>query len=119
MHSLKTIADTMTAFLVPLTPDLLARRPEILPQDQWPVDINETVDSLLSRMSAQDKAMVKATRQEDLIIFHHGWGSGIRSYYGLDGGNRQLLDAASDGTGDADRAAARVIEAVWLELQRG
>ncbi len=118
MHSLKTIADTMTAFFVPLTPDLLARRPEVLPQDQWPTAIIDTVDSLLSRMSAQDKAMVKATKQEDLIIFHHGWGGGIRSYYGLDDGNLQLLDAASGGTGDADRAAARIIEAVWLELQQ-
>ncbi|HTD03799.1 DUF6794 domain-containing protein [Undibacterium sp.] len=119
MHSLKMIAETMTALLIPLPPAARSRKSRVLPQDQWPANVDEAVASLLSRMSAQDKAMVKATRREDLIIFHHGWSNSIRRYYGLDSGNRQLLNAAIGIHGDADHAAMKIIEAVWAELQRG
>lgn len=117
MHSLKLIAETVTALLVPFTPDVLTRSPEILLQELWPETVDEAVDSLLARMSAQDKAMVKATKREDLIIFQHGWGSAIRRYYGLEDGNWQLLTALCGKQVDASRAASKIIEAVWTELQ--
>ncbi|WP_188564430.1 DUF6794 domain-containing protein [Undibacterium terreum] len=117
MHTIKTIAETMTALLVPFTPDVLSRRPDVLPQSRWPASMEDTVDSLLSRMSAQDKAMVKATKREDLMIFHHGWAHGIRRYYGLESGNDALLTAACGQQADADRAAMLIVEAVWTELQ--
>ncbi len=118
MHALKIIAETMMALMVPLSPTLLGRRPQALPRAQWPVTVGAVVDNLLLRMSAQDKAMVKATRHEDLVIFHHRWGGSIRRYYGLESGNRQLLAAAAAKPGEADQAARKIIEAVWLELQR-
>ncbi|WP_394779929.1 hypothetical protein [Undibacterium sp.] len=118
MHALKMIAETVAALMIPFSPMLLGRRPQVLPQEQWPLTMADTVDSLLSRMSAQDKAMVKATKQEDLVIFYHRWGSSIRRYYGLENGNHQLLDEATAGRDDADLAARKIIEAVWLELQR-
>ncbi|MES2073416.1 MAG: DUF6794 domain-containing protein [Pseudomonadota bacterium] len=117
MHSLKSIAETVTAFLVPFTPDALTRSSEILPQELWPTTVDEAVDSLLARMSAQDKAMVRATRREDLIIFQHGWGGAIRSYYGLEDGNWELLIDSCGKQVDASRAASKIIEAVWTELQ--
>lgn len=117
MHSLKMIAETMTALMVPVNPGIFSRRRKALPRNQWPARVDDAVDNLLSRMSAQDKAMVKATRREDLMVFHHGWSNSIRRYYGLESGNRQLLEAAGGQQGSADRAAMSIIESVWVKLQ--
>ena len=39
---------------------------------------NQTQD-ILSGMSEKDKELVRKTKGGDLIMFHHGWGTGIRN----------------------------------------
>jgi hypothetical protein len=95
-----------------------AAQPDILAPDQWPTTVEDTVRDLLSRMRAADKARVKITKKEDLIIFHHGWGTGIRNYYGLWRGNERLILSACGQPCHPDDASMKIIEAVWQELQK-
>lgn len=66
-------------------------------------------------MSEADKAKVKASKKEDLILFHHGWGTSIRNEFGLWRGNEELMrDCHADHPDDASMV---IIEAVWQRLQ--
>ena len=69
-------------------------------------------------MTAEDKERVKTTKKEDLILFHHGWGTGIRNYYGLWRRNERLIHSAYGRHCHPDNASMRIIEAVWQELRK-
>jgi len=47
---------------------------------KWPDCVEAAVAWLLSRLSEEDKATIRATAEEDLSCFHHGWGCGIRQH---------------------------------------
>jgi hypothetical protein len=85
-------------------------------EDAWPATVDEAVTRLLAGLSADDKARVRATPAEDLILFHHGWGTGIRNAFGLWRGNRALLEAC--GGGHPDDASMVIIRSVWERLQK-
>jgi Domain of unknown function (DUF6794) len=99
-------------------PHTFAAEPSQLGPDNWPTTVEATVHDLLARTSAADKAYVKATKKEDLIQFHHGWGTGIRNYYGLWRGNEKLILAACGRPCHPDDASMKIIKAVWRELQK-
>lgn len=73
---------------------------------------------ILVRMPDQDKQRVRATKRQDLIMFHHGWGTGIRNYYGLWRGNEKLIASACGKPCHPDDASMIIIEDVWNELQK-
>jgi len=59
---------------------------------------------------------VRSTKKRDLILLHHGWGTGIRNSLGLWRGNERVL--ASSGHGCSPTTARWVIiEAAWTLLQ--
>jgi hypothetical protein len=91
---------------------------EGLPPNKWPTLVSETVTDILRRMPDQDKQRVRATKKDDLIKFHHGWGTGIRNYYGLWRGNDQLIVSACGKPCHPDDASMLIIEAVWTALQK-
>ena len=86
-------------------------------ESKWPRTVEEAVTRILAGMSDKDKALVKATAKEDLIEFHHGWGTGIRNRFGLWSGNKELL--ADCHAKEPDEASMVIIEAVWQKLQEG
>ncbi|WP_188564690.1 DUF6794 domain-containing protein [Undibacterium terreum] len=88
-----------------------------LPRSQWPETVGETVEDLLSRLSPQDKEMIRATRREDLILFRRGLGRSISKHYGLNQGNRRLFMAACGRRCNPADAAFRIIESLWLRLR--
>jgi hypothetical protein len=94
-----------------------AAQSDPLGPDKWPVTVEDTVRDLLARMPAADLARVKRTKQEDLIQFHLGWGTGIRNHYGLWRGNEKLILSACGHPCHPDDASMKIIEAVWQELQ--
>ncbi|UOV05155.1 hypothetical protein MUU75_19170 [Pseudoxanthomonas mexicana] len=94
-----------------------AQEEEPLAPDKWPTTIEATVADILSALSAEDKAELRSTKKEDLIMFHHGWGTGIRNYYGLWRGNTKLIEAACGKDCHPDDASMIIIEAVWSALQ--
>lgn len=87
----------------------------------WPTTVDETVDHILAGMPEEDKQTVRSTPKADLIMFHHGWGTGIRNGLDLWGGNAALLQSCAEVSGsafmDADEASGVIIEAVWRRLQ--
>jgi hypothetical protein len=90
--------------------------PDALTPAQWPTTIDATVADILARMSEEDKKKVRETKADDLILFHFGWGAGLRNYYGLFRGNDKLIASACGGPCHPDDASMKIIEAVWHEL---
>ena len=83
--------------------------------EELPRTVKDAVSNIISDMSYEDKLLVKTTKKNDLIKFHHGWGTNIRNGFGLWGGNKELLKDA--GKEHPDDASMVIIEAVWKELQ--
>ena len=91
---------------------------EPLGPDRWPTSVDAAVDDILSSLSAEHKQILLNTPKENLIRFHHGWGTGIRNYYGLWRGNNELLRDACDGElCHPDEASMVIIERVWEAVQ--
>lgn len=91
---------------------------EQLTSDNWPTTVEATVKDLLSKIPEEDKETIRKTKKDDLIMFHHGWGTGIRNHYGLWRGNHALVkDACGEGC-HPDDASMVIIEAVWKALQK-
>jgi hypothetical protein len=79
-----------------------------------PKTLDEAVAHLLAVLPEADRAKVRATPEDDLIMLHHGWGTGIRNDFGLWGRNPELLRSCG---GHPDDAAMLIIRAVWQRLQ--
>lgn len=92
-------------------------REETLTSDNWPTTVKATVMDLLSKMPDENKETIRKTRKDDLIMFHHGWGTGIRNHYGLWRGNHALVEDACGEGCNPDDASMVIIEAVWEALQ--
>ena len=91
---------------------------EDLPPDQWPETVDAVVQDIIKGMPQQDQKRIRETSREDLIQFHHGWGTGIRNYYGLWRGNKKLILSACGKPCQPDDASMIIIEAVWEALQK-
>ncbi len=89
-----------------------------LTAENWPTTVKATVADILKGMPEESVRIVKSTAKDDLIKFHHGWGTGIRNHYGLWRGNKELLrDACGGDACHPDDASMVIIEAVWEELR--
>ena len=95
----------------------LAQEEPPLGPDEWPTTVEATVADILSALSDEDKATIRETKRDDLVMFHHGWGTGIRNYYGLWRGNDKLIESACGQDCHPDDASMAIIEAVWAALQ--
>lgn len=91
---------------------------EVLGPDKWPTSVAETVKDIVQQLPEKDKEVVRITKKEDLIKFHHGWGTGIRNHYGLWRGNDNLILSACGKPCHPDDASMVIIEAVWSALQK-
>lgn len=60
---------------------------------------------------------MRSTSEDDLIQFHHGWGTGIRNSFGLWRGNTALLESCGAKDIHPDRCSMIIIERVWQRLQ--
>ena len=79
-----------------------------------PATLPEIVEDIIKNMSEADKANVVNTAEEDLIMFHDGWGMGIRNGYNL-WHDKALVKAL--GAEHPDDASMIIIRAVWEALQ--
>jgi hypothetical protein len=83
----------------------------------WPTTVKAAVADILSTMPDKDKEIVRKTKKEELVQFHHGWGTGIRNHYGLWRGNNKLIEDACGKDCHPDDASSVIIKAVWTALQ--
>ena len=74
----------------------------------------EVVQDILKNLDDTDKDNIRNTPEQDLILFHHGWGTSIRNRYGM-WGNKALL--ADIGKEHPDDASMVIIRDVWKLLQ--
>ena len=94
----------------------IAEEPKILSPEKWPTTVEATVTDIISELSDENKSVIKETSKEGLIRFHHGWGTGVRNYYGLWRGNEKLIFDACGSQCPPDDASMKIIEAVWEKL---
>ena len=80
-----------------------------------PATIDEAVEFILSEMSKEDKKTMGETPKDDLIKYHHGFGTAIRNKLGLWSGNVELMKATK--ANHPDDASMVIIEALWEKLQ--
>ena len=85
-------------------------------QDTLPRTLEDALDRILRGLSDEDRAWVASTSESDLILFHHGWGTGIRNSFGLCGRNTALLSDCGSADMHADDASGVIIQAVWNKL---
>jgi len=101
-------------------------------ESNWPRTYEEAVARLAAGLRDEDKALLRATRREDLIQFHMGWGTEIRNSFGLWQGNEELMRScvahgrpelaplARDPNyqvGHPDDVSMMLIEGVWESRQ--
>jgi hypothetical protein len=88
--------------------------------DEWPRTCDEAVSWVVNHLDAESTEIVRNTPRDELIKFHHGWGTGIRNNFGLWRGNRELLEsclALEPGTQyHPDSVSMIIIERTWDRL---
>jgi len=90
-----------------------------LAQNQWPETCEEAVDWLLRDLPAESQANLAAYEKDDLILLHHGFGTGIRNEFGLWRGNTGLIRSCSgDDEAHPDSVSMIIIERAWARLQK-
>ncbi|MBN9524007.1 hypothetical protein J0H58_36770 [bacterium] len=75
------------------------------------------IADIVAKLDAESRAKLRDLKKDDLILYHHGWGTGIRNQYGL-WSNSALLRrcAARAGYGEfihPDSASMLIMEGVW------
>ena len=103
----------------------------MLRPEEWPKTVEEAVDQLISSMSEEDKEALRNTPEQDLILFHHGFGTYLRNEFGLRSDSNELLKSCGSRISpesaydeylamivDPDSASTEIIEATWKKLQQ-
>jgi hypothetical protein len=86
-----------------------------------PYDLNTyegVVADIVTKLDDESKALLRKTEKEDLIRFHHGFGTGIRNHYKF-WTNEELVKSCGkqrgrEGWFHPDDASMIVIEGVWV-----
>jgi len=82
-----------------------------------PTTLEGAIEEIVGDLSDEDKLTVKEQNFCDLIMYHHGWGTGIRNSFGLWRGNTELLKSACGGEEcHPDDASMQIIYGVWNSL---
>jgi hypothetical protein len=79
-----------------------------------PESLDEAVVRLMTILDEDQKAIIAAMREEDLIDLHFGLGMAIRNAFGLHEPGSQLL--ASCGVAQPDDASEMIVKMLWGNL---
>lgn len=79
-----------------------------------PESLDEAVVRLMTILDEDQKAIIAAMREEDLIDLHFGLGMAIRNAFGLHEPGSQLL--TSCGVAHPDDASEIFVKMLWREL---
>lgn len=80
-----------------------------------PKTIDEAAMLIIKKMKKKEKKTIKETSPFDLILYHHGWGTGIRNEFGLWNDNTELMKDC--GNTHPDDCSMKIIYRVWQILQ--
>ena len=98
--------------------DAQVAEPEQEVQMGWPTTCDAAVARLATQLPQSEKESLAAMERSDLILLHHGFGTGIRNEFGLWGGNFAFIKSCS-GKRNAhpDHVSMIIIERLWDSLQ--
>ena len=87
-------------------------------QKQWPTTIDEAVGVIIASLSDEDKALIAAMPESELIGMHFGLNMWIRNNLSLWQGNLALMQAfrKRDPGIHPDDVSMLIIEEVWKRL---
>lgn len=95
----------------------LAQEDGALGPDTWPTTLEAVVADIVSALGEEDKKYLREIERDDLIQFHHGWGTGIRNHFGLWRDNHALIESACGRPCHPDTASMIIIEKVWESVR--
>ena len=105
------------ALLVGCTENV-GERAETANEQGWPLTCDGAIAKLSTELPQSEQADLAAMKRDDLILLHHGFGTGIRNEFGLWGGNFALIESCS-GSREThpDDVSMIIIERLWVKLQ--
>ena len=84
----------------------------------WPTTCDSAVARLTAQLPQLEKENLAGMKRDDLILLHHGFGTGIRNEFGLWGGNLALAQSCSGKQNvDPDAVSMIITERLWDSLQ--
>ena len=88
-------------------------------QKQWPTTIDEAVGVVIATLSDEDKPLIAAMPESELIGMHFGLGMWVRNNLGLWQGYDALMDAIRKRDRDVhpDDISMVIIKDVWMRLR--
>lgn len=82
--------------------------------------LKEAIDVILSEMSLPDREIIKCTKEDDLILYHHNIGMQIRNKFLLWDGNIKLAKDMGLAEGShPDEVSQAIIVGLWKYLNKG
>ena len=84
------------------------------PEELWPHNPEEAVNTLLDILSESDKEKLRNAKAIDLIRLHHGFGTFIRNQFGLFTRANKGLIAKDE---DPDDVSGYIIHLLWERLR--
>ncbi len=109
----RTVANVETNVILEF-PDIYYKG-TMLNAGTWPETVTEAVNAVLSTMTEKDKSVVGEMTEENLILLHHGFGTGLRNSLGLWRGNDKLLLDCNKT--HPDDCSLVIIVALWAKLK--
>lgn len=86
-----------------------------------PKTVEEAVERIESEISLRDKTRISAMHQDDLHLLNHTVGAYIRRSFGLNSGNRELMEACCRAEGKSELstggASLLIIRNLWKKLK--
>lgn len=112
----------ITACATTESPDITASEATKMQEAFEYTDCKAYAAHVAQSLDDESRTIVKSTEYDDLIQFHHGWGTGIRNASGLWAGNDELnLSCARlrdrDSKMHPDGVSMIIIEEVWKLLR--
>jgi len=94
------------------------------PKPVLPRTVDEAVERISATLKPEDREKLLAMKREDVIMYHHGWGTGIRNEFGLWQAESPLRDDCAKRQGvthdkiHPDDCSMIIMEAVWDRAHR-
>lgn len=93
----------------------------VLDESNWPIECDEAAQLIFSELDNDSIQTLKEAEKDNLIMYHHGWGTGIRNWLGLWRGNNDLMKSCMKkephSQDHPDTVLMIIIELVWDLVQ--
>jgi hypothetical protein len=82
-----------------------------------PATVDEAIQTMYAWLDEENRQILKAMQEHELIRLHHGYGTGIRNGLGLWGQNTALMTTPELKGMHPDDMSTYLIQRLWRYLQ--